>query len=103
ALIVFAGVCIAAGYVMAAAGLPPWARGGRGVGGVARAFLGAPAGWTALLVLAPAVGRLGGTGVLAARDRTSTVGDRVAGWATVASAVIALAAGALLLLRLLSD
>jgi hypothetical protein len=101
ALILFGGLCIAAGHAIAAGRPPPWAAGAGSAAlrRVASACLGAPVGWAALGILLPVAARLGWTGFRAASDAAATARERLVGGATATVAVLGFGALALALAR----
>lgn len=87
----FGGICVAAGYLMAERGRPPW-----GTPGPLGAVLGAPAGWLMFVLLVPAASRWVQAGWRAARSRQS-FRVRVVGWGLVALSTGTIAVGLALL------
>ena len=89
--VAFGGICVAAGYLMAERGRPPW-----GVPGPLGALLGAPAGWLMFVLLLPAASRWVQAGWRAARSRQS-LRVRAVGWGLVLVSVGTIAVGLALL------
>ena len=87
----FGGICVAAGYLMAERGRPPW-----GAPGPLGAALGAPAGWLVFVLLLPAASRGVQAGWRAARSRES-LRVRAVGWGLVALSIGTIAVGLALL------
>jgi hypothetical protein len=89
--VAFGGICVAAGYLMAERGRPPW-----GAPGALGAVLGAPAGWLVFVLLLPAATRWVQAGWRAARSRQS-VRVRAVGWGLVALSLGTIGVGLALL------
>lgn len=85
------GICVAAGYLMAERGRPPW-----GAPGPLGAILGAPAGWLVFVLLLPAAVRWAQAGWRAGRS-TQDLRVRVVGWALMLGSFGLAAAGLTLL------
>jgi hypothetical protein len=89
--VAFGGICVAAGYLMAERGRPPW-----GAPGALGAVLGAPAGWLVFVLLLPAATRWVQAGWRAARSRQS-LRVRAVGWGLIALSLATIAVGLTLL------
>jgi hypothetical protein len=89
--VAFGGICIAAGYLMAERGRPPW-----GAPGPLGTILGAPAGWLVFVLLLPAAARWAQAGWRAARA-PQDLRVRVVGWGLMLAAVVLVAVGLTLL------
>jgi len=87
----FGGICVAAGYLMAERGRPPW-----GAPGPLGAVLGAPAGWLMFVLLLPAASSWLLAGWRVARSRQS-LRVRAVGWGLVALSIGTIAVGLTLL------
>ncbi len=87
----FGGICMAAGYLMAERGRPPW--GARGALGVA---LGAPAGWLMFVLLLPAASSWLRAGWRATHS-SHPLRVRAVGWVLVALSTGTIAVGLTLL------
>jgi hypothetical protein len=85
--VAFGGLCIAAGYLMADRGPPPW-----GANGPLGAVLGAPAGWLVFVLLLPVASKGVRAGWAASRSHEGRR-IRAVGWALVAGSVGLIAAG----------
>jgi hypothetical protein len=91
--VAFGGLCIAAGYLMAGRGRPPW-----GAKGPLGAALGAPAGWLVFVLLLPTTSKGVRAGWAASRSH-ETVRVRAVGCALLVASVGLIVAG-LVVLRL---
>jgi hypothetical protein len=89
--VAFGGICIAAGYLMAERGRPPW-----GAPRPLGTILGAPAGWLVFVLLLPAAARWAQAGWRAARS-PQDFRVRAAGWGLMLAAVVLVALGLTLL------
>jgi hypothetical protein len=99
ALVVFGGLCVTCGYVAGTGRAPLWMAGARagGVRFVARAVLGAPAGWTCFALLLPVAMYYAWGGVEAARDIAGPSRERVWGAIVAAGCTLAVCGAALML------
>jgi hypothetical protein len=86
-LVAFGGICIAAGYLMAERGRPPWGR-----MGPLGAALGAPAGWLVFVLLLPVASRWVRAAWKAARSHEGWR-IRAVGWVMLVGAVALIVAG----------
>jgi hypothetical protein len=85
--VAFGGLCIAAGYLMAGRGRPPW-----GAAGPLGAVLGAPAGWLVFVLLLPVASKGVRAGWAASRSHDG-LRMRAVGWALVAGSIGLIVAG----------
>jgi hypothetical protein len=99
-LVLFGGLCVTAGFELAGTDHPFWVKAGsHGAGRAIAAVLGAPAGWMAFALMLPAAvhGLRSGWGAAADAVRLR---DRAAGWGLMAISVMATAACALMLAKM---
>lgn len=85
--VAFGGICIAAGYLMAARDRPPW-----GTTGPLGSVLGAPAGWLVFVLLLPAASRGVRSGWAASRSHDG-LRIRAVGWALLVGSIGLIVAG----------
>jgi hypothetical protein len=103
AVVAFGGLCVHAGYALAAPGRPFWMRSSDDGSGMARALTGVlsvPAGWMMFALLVPGAVHGARFGWRMAADALSEARDRAVGWCIVVCCVLGVAACALLLARL---
>lgn len=102
ALTLFAGICVAAGGVLAL-GPAAWPAGGSGsvAARLLFAILRAPTGWTIFAFLVPLALFYGGQGWSAVRDRSAARSERLTGAAVLSGAVFATVACGVVILRVI--